>query len=298
MRVLFLFGAGASKYGGRCIPGEPPVGQNGELFCALRNYEKAPTWRGLSPALSAGIEDDFEIGMRTIGADFDLLVPLLREMAFYFLQFRPGAGQYYRRIVRACREARVDATFATTNYDMLIEYAIREDGQDIGLGFPNDPPGAIPVLKLHGSSGFVARSPGVVSGSGTKHLISGIAPDAFWPDEATRLLHEYPTAYPTMAVYAPGKPVPVGNQTIKDLQRRFARATAAADKIYIIGLSVNGESDPHIWNVLLSVAAPIAYVAKEHDDFNDWFKAKGNAKPAAQTFKEALPGILADLRAG
>jgi hypothetical protein len=235
--------------------------------------------------------------------EFALLIPLLRDMALYFLRFRPGDGQYYQEIVRACRKARVDATFATTNYEMLIEYAMRFDGQPVGLGFGDDPPRAARVLKIHGSSNFVFTTPGAtfkgISGSGTKHMIGGGRVDARWADEAEQRLRANPSLPPAMAVYAPGKQVLVGSFAVETLQARVAEAAATADKIYVIGLSVNPKSDPHIWDTLAKSPAPIAYVAPDRTEFDKWvscYRVK-NAAVVVPTFKEALPIILAEMRA-
>src|SRR5687768_7982793 len=94
MRVVFLFGAGASTFGGACYPEEPPLGQGGALLSALCRY--SPVWAVLPVELKNALAEDFERGMVLMQAAYEsLLIPTLHHMGLFFLRFRPRPGHNY-----------------------------------------------------------------------------------------------------------------------------------------------------------------------------------------------------------
>jgi hypothetical protein len=133
VKIVFLFGAGASYGSVDCSPKCPPLGNC--LFEELR----------IKGGIAATVDEehrqlfkDFEEGMARFRATRPPaeVTAMLREMSEYFAPFTPGANNLYRRLIntlsqwqRAFEERRRPrVVLATTNYDLLIECAILDSG--------------------------------------------------------------------------------------------------------------------------------------------------------------------------
>jgi hypothetical protein len=153
MGTVFLFGAGASYGSCDCTPYCPPLGT--KLFSELQG--RGGVAAEVTGALRDKFENDFERGMEEFFRYRNTeTTAFLREMADYFAQFEPGPKNYYVELARIVAQAKSSVVLATTNYEMLLELAVKRAGYNIVYDKPPYyPKGGIPVLKLHGSCNFL-----------------------------------------------------------------------------------------------------------------------------------------------
>ena len=115
--LIFLFGAGASAGAGCVLPERPPLGT--QLFPELRRLFPG-SWGSLPSSIQGRLEIDFEDGMAMAAQQIGMAVAsLMRDMAVYFVQFRPvERGSLYNRLVQYLRDrGLLDRTiFSTLNY--------------------------------------------------------------------------------------------------------------------------------------------------------------------------------------
>jgi hypothetical protein len=302
------FGAGASHGSIDCTPRLPPLGSQllGELF------RWGVTAAALTPAQRKQFEDNFENGMVEAlkEPDFDG-VSFVREMASYFVQFKPGPNNLYRRLLAAIRSARRSVVLSTTNYDLLIEHAARDENFFIAHTIHDVPADNIALLKLHGSCHFLpdlestnSRIRGIrFSGLGLQptgariSLLNAPVRAATTSDEILRWCDTEDALCPAMTFYAPGKVAPVCPEFIASQQTQWRDSLSVARVIFIVGLSVLPD-DNHIWDPIAASKARVEYVGLEPDKFLSWTAMRGrrNAHVLAKTFAEALPLISIHLR--
>jgi hypothetical protein len=85
MQVLFLFGAGASKYAGGVAPASPPDGKG--LFEALTQHDSFFRDK-VDPNIAQAFREKFEKGMEELVAkQGEYVTMFLIKMSQYFLQF-------------------------------------------------------------------------------------------------------------------------------------------------------------------------------------------------------------------
>lgn len=130
--VIFLFGAGASYGAGGVLPEQPPLGF--QLYSILeRTYPGS--WGSLSTDIRAAFRKDFEQGMQLVHDRFGAAIPsLMREMAVYFVQFRPHnrATLYCRLIEDLSQNGLLERTILSTlNYECLLEFSLVNHGHGI-----------------------------------------------------------------------------------------------------------------------------------------------------------------------
>ena len=145
---MLLFGAGASFGAGGIVPEQPPLGSG--LYSELRRLCPG-TWGALPIALASELERDFESGMATVATTICAAVPMLmRDMATYFVQFRPvGKASLYDRLVRDLESRGVlkQTIFSTLNYECILEYSLLQAGHSLDY-FDVIADASVPVLKL------------------------------------------------------------------------------------------------------------------------------------------------------
>jgi hypothetical protein len=311
VRIVFLFGAGASYGSVVCYPKCPPLGD--KLFLELLGRGRFAAL--LNSELRQLFAEDFEEGMGEFidTQSIDIHV-VLREMSEYFVPFAPGPNNVYRKLVNSLgqrQEHRI--VLATTNYDLLIERAVLDSGYN--LAYPMSQ-GALPtgrtrryfsewnrwrtqvlnaywahrnvsfpirgsvfeVLKLHSSCNFLlAVLPG-------EHVLD--------------YLRRTDSLAPAISMYARGKQVMFGAPYVEKLQARFQAEVAEADKIFLVGIKVSPQ-DTHIWDHVATSDAWLGYVGFERDEFRSWCKEKGRANHhfLACRFEDALPLIEQELDA-
>jgi len=245
-------------------------------------------------------EKNFELGMREFhrqqAADS---TQFLREMSSYFVQFSPGPENYYVQLIKGISKGGRSIVLATTNYDLLIDYAICLAGWKIAYCKRPVERGNLPLLKIHGSINFLPDlGPGVVFrdvsfsvGETGSNLSTPVRIAQSRKEIEQFCLHESSLA-PAVAMYAKGKQLLFCPRFIREQQSAFEIEAGLARRIYVIGLAVNRE-DAHIWNVLQRAKATLFYVGKDFEAFEGWRRGvnRKQAFTLAETFEEALPEI-------
>jgi hypothetical protein len=229
---------------------------------------------------------------------------MLKDMAKFFAKFRPGHGNRFTTLLASLGSNVRSCVLATTNYDLLLEYALGANGFSSVMAYP-PPPGAVCLRKLHGSCNFLPAidtslwtNVNLASPYGRPNLIIENGCDirlAKSTEEITQFCESSNSLPPAIAVYGPGKPALTGVRTIARLQKSFAEAVACASSVIVVGLRVN-EEDQHIWGPLAATDAPLFYVAPDRERFEKWAERRGQtkAKWLCARFEDALEPI-ADL---
>lgn len=197
---------------------------------------------------------------------------LMREMAIYFIQFRPASERcFYRVLIRRMRESGLEnrVIFATLNYDCVLEFSLVQEGLSVAY-FEGIPQGSVPVWKLHGSSNFFSHglqvSPGVLYSTGIA-FEGGLQALGSIDDVVRHCLVETALA-PAMSLYMRGKPLAISPSTICALQDSWTRAANSASKVIVVGVHPNSE-DRHIWDPLASTTAEVLFVGSR-EGFEEW----------------------------
>jgi len=151
--TVILFGAGASKGATHVTPADPPLGQ--ALYSELAS--RFPNEWGSSSVLGKFAKEltrDFETTMLMKIFGFQPTSSLLaahRSMALYFASFAPdgSAEDYYSKLLAALRahDRLNNVTFASLNYDCLLEIAALSLGVGVDYVLDDPPPGWIPELS-------------------------------------------------------------------------------------------------------------------------------------------------------
>jgi hypothetical protein len=295
---LFLFGAGASAYSGECYPKQPPLGKDlfQELQCA--GGVASTVDRELAEQFS-----DFERGMAAFRVKRDIdTTEFLRDMARYFAVFEPGEDNYYVTLIRRIVAAREVATFATLNYDLLIEHATAMAGWQVAY-HAAPPPGNLCVLKLHGSCNFLPELGnrairGIKFQAGNAGCIVN-AP--IYPASSAAEVFEFcareDSIAPALALYAPGKAILYCRDAVLELQAMWRHEVKRARRIFIVGVRPNPE-DAHVWQPLARGKTPIWYVGPEWKMMADWVADEKRTQVfhAGEDFGDCVPTILSKLR--
>jgi hypothetical protein len=228
------------------------------------------------------------------------LIPFLRQMGGYFAQFSTRPGNHYIQLVALAKRMRIRPTFVMLNYEMLLEYAIQENGLHayggLALEIPNN---HMRVLKIHGSCHFLPDTQGrsfeaedFQFTSPTGAIFGGGVRPARSTDEIYAFLRMQTLLAPVMAMYAKGKRVLYCPDFIKRLTALWVQSASDAKRIFIIGVAVN-EEDNHVWGTLAKSQAPLYYVGPDGRAFLDWAsrRHRRDAHVLADSFREALPKI-------
>jgi hypothetical protein len=295
--TLFVFGAGASRFSGACIPQPPPLGH--ELFAALAMRP------GVAASLDGDLADafgkDFETGMALFRERDDTRTTrFLREMAAYFAQFTVGPNNLYIQLLSALNECRCRPVLATLNYDLLIEIAVGRVGKRVSYTTTAAKRDNMSVLKVHGSCNFIPELGGAeVKGIGFNLSGAPLASIIDAPirivdsDEVMQFCTGDGSTAPALALYTRGKAVLYCASFVRRQQLEYEAASARARRIYVIGVHVN-ETDSHIWAPLASASAPLFYVGPDAAAFLEWAgqHRRRRAHHLATSFETAIPNIV------
>lgn len=292
--IVFLFGAGASYGCGGTRPERPPLGF--QLFNILRQNYPA-SWGALPEDVSKVFDVDFEQGMQLIYERFGGAIPaLMREMAVYFIQFRPvKRATLYDHLIRDLENlgALSKTIFSTLNYECILEFSLVEQGHEISY-FDEGDAKRVPIWKLHGSCNMFAHGvtagPGVSYGTGVTWE-GGI--QAFLDSNRVveHCLVESGLA-PVMCLYMRGKPLNVSPSVIRQLQGMWETKIRNAAAVVCIGVRPLIE-DAHIWEPLAAATAPLLFVGDEAS-LRSWSagRRKSPTEYLGSTFRNAYPLIL------
>ena len=257
-KILILFGAGAS-YGNGGPDLKPPLG-GGSLLEELVRAEY-PTWMSLTENERSWFAKDFEIGMETLqkacqnGETRVNFTDLHKEMATYFSRFHVADelgvyAQLFRRFQRDIFEGSV--LLATTNYECLLEYSSRATYGRDAWKYRREDPGSFTIMKIHGSCNF-GIGKGFLKVTGKMNNCGGETKGfQFRPYDLDTMQDNIAESgwQPALSVYAKGKPVIVGTDTVDGIQSDYA--AAAADCTWIITIGIKPlKDDKHIWNPIM-----------------------------------------------
>jgi hypothetical protein len=256
----------------------------------------------VGPDLATLFAQDFEQGMDRFFVTRNVHVSaLLREMAAYFAQFEPLAGNCYAELLKILTRAKRTATFVSMNYDCLLEIAATYGGLLIDYrGLPVNR-GHISVLKIHGSCNFWPDlDGGSIRGVGfvmpdTSGGIIEVAPHiARSAAEVTELCRREDAIAPAIAMYSSSKRILYCPGFIGQQRSAWIDATAVASAVYVIGLRVH-PVDTHVWEPLARTRAPVYYVGRHPDEFFAWStnarKGRRRSYVLADSFQTSLPRI-------
>ncbi len=305
--IIFLFGAGASKGAGSILPEAPPLG-NPLFYELIKSFPGS--WGGLPKEIGSVFNSQelgFEQGMQLIYERYPVsFIPqLMREMAIYFIQFRPIPGaSLYCKLIKFLKDHGIlnYTTFSTLNYDCILELALFHQGIDIDyifgkLIFHNN--NISSVLKLHGScnmmlEGINAR--GEVYYGQSVGFEGGISATLDTNFILNHFLNGTSLA-PVMCLFMKGKPLNIAYSNIKHLQESWTEKVLNINTkhIFIIGVRPLIE-DQHIWQPLAKTSASLYYIG-DQDQWEEWHESNKikNGIYLGQFFHTAFDYLLEKL---
>lgn len=261
MNCMMLFGAGASFGSGPTRPSVIPLGKG--LYDALVAFSTA--WADLPVDADATFKsvEGFEAGMAWVRESHsELVIPLVREMSCYFLQFRPDPGNVYIDLINELRKQQHRTAIATLNYDVLLDMAICYTGNGT-INYQNPYEQDLAVLKLHGAPNILPDMRGL--------KLSDVRMSN-WTEAAVEAPMKYSSyaaavdlwskdrgVAPSMALYSPTKEVIVTPRFVKAIQTEYAEALKVTEHLAICGAAYMPH-DEHIWNPIISSPAVVTIV--------------------------------------
>lgn len=303
MRLAILFGAGASFGCGATAPRPIPLGR--DLYEELRGCFPETWGKLITDAEGAAFraEPPFEKGMEALReANDERLQLLLTDMAIYFTEFVPtSADNQYGKLIDHIGSDRLDSTvFASLNYDCLFE--MTAGARSIPVNYcldtmaPATAPGAILLLKPHGSCNFVMQGLGAgitmknVTMSGMGGYYEGPL-EARHPNEIAALYTDGPSMPPAISLYTTGKASLTGPRAITAIRERWRSSVAQADVVIPIGVRVV-LADNHVWEPIVDSRADVWFVGGQEGDFADLQdQLKDRLTVLGPTFAEAEPAV-------
>jgi len=263
---VYLLGAGASHGSLDCEPGVPPLG------CEL--YERLlerPGFRDAIPRQFVPDRQSLEVTLSKLWDEHtEHMIPVLRETALFFSEFRPKPTNLYVELGRRIRSRASQTVLASLNFEMLLEMAL------FGSGVPCHYEGTFPaqgatILKLHGSANFLPTVAGAMLSDGS--LLRAVERTGLASCNAIQivndpsLIHAYvkSTGLPPMvAAFMPNKPVPFCRDVIRDLWETWLRSVRVAETLTIIGVDLSGLGS-HVSDPLRALRGKIVYVGPDPD---------------------------------
>jgi hypothetical protein len=313
-RVLFLFGAGASYGSGdRTIrPHPPPLGDS--LFAALC-AEYPHTWGAISAETQAVFKKPggFENGMQLILEGKEQPFALYNiDMAHYFTRFGLcDPSNCYVRLLHFLIVSRIieHATFATLNYECLLEEAICSLGLLVTyqLAPVTEPPSPnkLVVIKVHGSCNLMVRPrrvtlTGLIASPqyGSSAVEGDVEVHVLTPNEARQRLASREDSLPLIATYARGKHTASNTRLGRALTLAWGQAGYSTDVLVLIGVNPTPD-DRHIWETVVDSKAKVLFLGSRRGQHYLEFERRLSAQarlewvgeyfvPSLSTLTEAL----------
>ena len=260
--IVFLFGAGASHGAGNILPESPPLGF--QLYAELARVHPG-SWGRLPAEIRRALQSNFEDGMQLIYDRMSLVIPeLMRQMAVYFVQFRPASGRtlYCSLIDALTRYGLLDRVlFSTLNYDCVLELSMLGRGIRFNYFEAADSNPGVPVWKLHGSCNMFATgveaTPGVQYTAGA--TFEGGLRASLEVNEIMETCLVKTALAPAMALYMRGKPLNISPGVIRSLQARWKEAVSRSTAIFCVGVNPYPD-DVHIWQPMAESAANLHFI--------------------------------------
>jgi hypothetical protein len=272
--VLFLFGAGASKFS-LGINNPPPLGT--ELYDALAK-EFPASWGKLPYTLQADFrEKSFESGMNRLRYEYASSISLtshLKEMGIFFSRFiidYPDKNLYYKLIKLFSKELlNRDIVLSTVNYDCLIERAIKSLASNYFYRGEN---AGIKLVKIHGSCNFISEAGKSVTGDISmmdikeRNQIETKIGEFIDPDDVEEALKKT-FIPPVMSLYTQDKVILLAAPEIESMIKEFQVYVSSAKLVVTVGIRPN-KDDKHIWDYLGNMSGALKIVCNE-DHFREW----------------------------
>jgi hypothetical protein len=216
---------------------------------------------------------NFEEGMQLIHDRISALIPeLMRQMAIYFIQFRPASGRtLYCRLIDCIRELGLldRVVFSTLNYECVLEFSLLAKGIAINY-FEQSTRKGVPVWKLHGSCNMfatgLAATPGVTYTSGV--TFDGGLEALLDSNEVIERWLDRTALAPAMCLYMRGKPLNISPAVIKQVQSMWTEAVHDCKAIFCIGANPYVE-DSHVWGPIASSRCELWFVGGQ-TSFEKW----------------------------
>jgi hypothetical protein len=279
-------------------PEAPPLG--GQLYDCLRTTFPESWGSLIEPEEHEAFQaaPPFEQGMGMIWEKRDERAQLLiTDMALYFCRFSLGAGtNAYSRLLTVLQGRKVEAAFATLNYDCLLELALNRAGLGVEYFLSGGGRGGAPVMKPHGSCNFVPAGLGQTIQMRNVRFSGGAyhqGPlNAIPPTEVASLYTAGPSMPPAVSLFSPGKPTPVGSDDIDRIRVHWETSVGEADFVVVVGARPV-LADEHVWDPILSSSADVWHVGgTSGNDFEDYEKRLGRRfTKLAGTFEEGLRSL-------
>jgi hypothetical protein len=313
-RVVFLFGAGASKGAGFTLPECPPVMI--ELYDRLVAYDSSSWGPGSRIAqYAAKFRQDFEdayskfmVGVSPDATSPRIIVDSLtilerqRPLALYFSRFsldRSGSDLYSKVLSRLmdCNAVH-KCFFGSLNYDTLFEQSASRLG--LLVDYSCDVIGLthIRVAKLHGSCNFVAE----VSEQTRAYYLSGPGAMTEGPinfleasaDLETQLRGKFkcsnPTFLPIMSQITPEKQTYYNSMKIQAIRHKWLSAVGEAEVVVVVGVSYN-PNDLHIVEPIKQCHGRVLYIGGEFD-FEKWSQHNDKFEFLETTFSAGFEKLV------
>jgi|SRR5690625_989702 len=269
--IVFLFGAGASYGAGGILPENPPLGF--QLYDELEKIYPG-SWGSLPSEYIDTFKTNFEDGMGLVYDNFGHNISqLMREMAIYFIQFRPIPGKsIYCKLIRFLKNYDLlqSVLFSTLNYECTLEYSLLS--QNLDIDYFNNKYAAIPIWKLHGSCNMFSESLKVGQGIsyGTGISFEGGVKAYLDSNEVIEECLIKSGLAPVMCLFMKGKPLQVSPSSIKYIQEEWSNHVLNAKTIFCIGVNPLPEDD-HIWDHLSETQADLYFIG-DQERFDEWSK--------------------------
>lgn len=256
--ITIIFGAGASAGSGKCLPYNPPLGN--ELFDNLVKLNGAFSKLDENQK-EIFRKNGFEEGMATIPNDSNIINPLQKEIACYLSKFEVNYDNSYVKLFYELRNIINNITITTLNYDLLIEQSlIKWNRLNIDYSGEN---GGVPLLKLHGSSNFLPDL-GQIQISGCSMVNCGTFVEGTKINATLNHLEivewcqnpKNDSLSPVLAMYEKGKRVVINSESINNIQRIYTNKLKESSLVVLIGIKYV-EQDCHIWNPIKDSKAKI-----------------------------------------
>ncbi len=301
-RRAFLFGAGASYGAGYILPAAPPLGNT--LYDILAR-EYPGNWGPnsfIGSRYAAGLRTNFEETFTNeIAPRFPPIhiVECYCDVAHFFSRFSlEGKGKdLYSRLLAflESRHLLTAATFASLNYECLLELAAEGLGLSVNYFTRESDPAALQVLKLHGSCNFITDE----LSQWRPHLSSpGFHIGARLNTLPLRNLHKALDAklresvhgryfYPILSLYAVGKDNHIATEKIQAFRNAWINEVAQATHLAIVGVRFT-PADTHITDPVRDTASPTVLYIGSTADFEGWQRINPNCRHLGETWEESF----------
>ncbi len=270
---LFIFGAGASYGSDEKKSLLPPLAK--DLFACLSNEYWDIANNKKAMLLKPLFEEDFEKGFEALGQEDPYFLSVFqRRMADFFFKFKPTSNNLYYKLAKALSNSKAEVSFATLNYERLLELSLGQFFQPVSNLLPNE--NQVEICYPHGCSHLfvegISAGNGVMYGKGV--IFEGSIIGVVNEKEHKRKIQNEAIS-PVMSYFESSKYTPSGLNYIVRQRDRLKELVMKAEKIAIIGIRIR-EHDLHIWEPLSSTNAKIIYCSggEDAEKYNIWRQEK------------------------